>query len=160
MLKLSLFTNGFAVRLNNSSYLEVVESKPAMPVVRGQVIIAKGGFHLRFSKKASGAVIVKQIEKNKRFFTPSADELFLSGSKVFEGSSVLAVELTGIGNDGAEGMLKLRQEGAYTIAEDETTAIVYGMPKSCWENGGAMKKMPFPKILDEILNFPNYLENK
>jgi two-component system chemotaxis response regulator CheB len=154
------FTNGFAVRLNNSSYLDVVESKPAMPVVRGQVIIAKGGFHLRFSKKASGAVIVKQIEKNKRFFTPSADELFLSGSKVFEGSTVLAVELTGIGNDGAEGMLKLRQEGAYTIAEDETTAIVYGMPKSCWENGGAMKKMPFPKILDEILNFPNYLENK
>jgi two-component system chemotaxis response regulator CheB len=154
------FTAGFASRLNNSSYLNVVESKPAMPVVRGQVIIAKGGFHLRFTKKASGAVMVKHIEKNHRFFTPSADELFLSGAKVFDTSKLLAVELTGIGDDGAEGMLKLRQEGAYTIAEDETTAVVYGMPKSCWENGGAMKKMPFPKILDEIINFPQYLASK
>jgi two-component system chemotaxis response regulator CheB len=154
------FTAGFASRLNNSSYLNVVESKPAMPVVRGQVIIAKGGFHLRFTKKASGAVMVKHIDKNHRFFTPSADELFLSGAKVFDTSKLLAVELTGIGDDGAEGMLKLRQEGAYTIAEDETTAVVYGMPKSCWENGGAMKKMPFPKILDEIINFPQYLASK
>ena len=71
--------------------------------------------------------------------------------------NILAVELTGIGDDGAESMLKLREKGAYTIAEDETTAIVYGMPKSCWENGGAMKKMPFPKVLQEILEFPNKL---
>jgi len=154
------FTNGFANRLNNNSYLNVVESKPAMNVISGQVIIAKGGFHLTFSKKASGAVMIKHIPKNQRFFTPSADELFLSGAKVFDNASVLAVELTGIGNDGADGMLKLREGGAYTIAEDETTAIVYGMPKACWENGAAMKKMPFPKVLNEILNFPKYLENK
>ncbi len=154
------FTGGFAKRLNNTSYLNVTESKPGQAVCKGQVFIAKGGFHLLFSKKASGAVMLKHIDKNRRFFTPSADELFLSGAKVFDATKVMAVELTGIGDDGAEGMLELRQRGAYTIAEDETTAVVYGMPKSCWENGGAMKKMPFPKIVDEILNFPRYLENK
>ena len=79
--------------------------------------------------------------------------MFLSAMKVFDPSKIFAVELTGIGDDGAEGMLALRQHGAYTIAEDETTAVVYGMPKSCWENGAAQEKMPFPKIVEEIIRY-------
>lgn len=149
------FTNGFAKRLNGKSYLDVVESVPNQTITQGKITIAKGGVHLLLSKKASGVLVCKHINKNQRFFTPSVDELFLSAAKVFDCKRILAVELTGIGDDGAEGMLKLRQLGAYTVAEDETTAAVYGMPKSCWENGGAMKKLPFPKVLDEILEFPN-----
>ncbi len=149
------FTGGFAKRLNAKSNLEVVESSVGMTVIRGQVIIAKGGFHLVLTKKASGVLVCKHLEKNQRFFTPSVDELFLSAAKAYDCKNILAVELTGIGDDGAQGMLKLRQNGAYTIAEDETTAVVYGMPKSCWENGAAKKKMPFPNVLKEILDYPN-----
>jgi two-component system chemotaxis response regulator CheB len=147
------FTAGFAKRLNNYTDLEVLESKNGMEVYRGKVIIANGGKHLVLAKKASGALVVRPKEKNQRFFTPSVDELFLSALKAYDVKNILAVELTGIGDDGAEGMLALRKAGAYTLAEDETTAVVYGMPKSCWENGGAMKKMPFPKLLQEILAF-------
>ena len=147
------FTAGFAKRLDNYTDLEVLESKNGATLSTGQVIIASGGKHLVFGKKASGAITLRHKDKNQRFFTPSVDEIFLSIPKVIDPKNVLAVELTGIGDDGAQGMLELRNKGAYTIAEDETTAVVYGMPKSCWENGGAMKKMPFPKIVDEILKF-------
>ena len=147
------FTAGFAKRLNNYTDLDVIESQNAATLKSGQVVIAYGGKHLLLAKKASGAITLRHKNKNERFFTPSVDEIFLSVPKVMDPKNVLAVELTGIGDDGAEGMLVLRQKGAYTIAEDETTAIVYGMPKSCWENGAASKKMPFPKIVDEILKF-------
>ncbi|MEA3314286.1 MAG: chemotaxis-specific protein-glutamate methyltransferase CheB [Campylobacterota bacterium] len=149
------FTNGFAKRLNNYTDLEVIESKNAATIYNGQVIIAYGGQHLTIGKKASGVLTTRHKSKNDRFFTPSVDELFLSADKAIDPKNILAIELTGIGNDGAEGMLKLRKDGAYTLAEDETTSVVYGMPKSCWENGGAIKKMPFPNILQEILDYPN-----
>ena len=91
----------------------------------------------------------------KRFFVPSVDEMFLSISKVFDPKRVVAVELTGIGDDGADGMVELRKRGAYTIAESEETAIVYGMPKEAYERGGAVKKLPFPEIVKEIIELPN-----
>lgn len=147
------FTAGFAKRLNNYTDLQVLESVNGSTLCNGQIVIAHGGKHLVLGKKASGAIILKHKNKNERFFTPSVDELFLSVPKAIDPKKVLAVELTGIGDDGAEGMLELRKQGAYTIAEDETTAVVYGMPKSCWENGAAMKKMPFPKVVDEIIKF-------
>ena len=147
------FTAGFAKRLDSYTDLEVIESKSGMTLHNGQIVIAYGGKHLVFGKKASGALILRHKEKNHRFFTPSVDEMFLSVIKVFDPKNILAVELTGIGDDGAQGMLELKKHGAYTIAEDETTAVVYGMPKSCWENGGAMKKIPFPKIVEEIIKY-------
>jgi len=153
------FTAGFAKRLNNYTNLDVLESRNGDIIQNGQIIIANGGKHLCIAKKASGIYITRHKEKNHRFFTPSVDELFLSAAKYMDCSKILAIELTGIGDDGAEGMLELRNNGAYTIAEDESTAVVYGMPKSCWENGGAMKKLPFTKILNEILSFP-HLNNK
>ncbi len=152
------FTSGFASRLDGRSNLEVIESYVGCSIHKGRVVIAKGGSHLLLSKKSSCVLVAKHIDKNQRFFTPSVDELFLSACKVCDVKTVLAVELTGIGDDGAEGMLALKQKGAYTIAEDETTAAVYGMPKSCWENGAAQKKMPFPDVLKEILKFPEKLQ--
>lgn len=154
------FTNGFAQRLNNNSLLQVEESSIGSVITPGRIIIAKGGVHMTLSKKASGALFIKNKEKNHRFFTPSIDELFLSVSKVFDSENILAVELTGIGDDGAEGMLQLRNKGAYTLAEDETTSIVYGMPKACWENNAALKKLPFPEIVKEIIAFPNRLKSE
>lgn len=148
------FTANFAKRLNSLSNVEVVEAKNGELVTPGKVIIGKGGKHLHFAKKASGALAVKLADNTmNRFFVPSVDEMFFSAAKVFDAKNILAVELTGIGDDGAEGMVELRKKGAYTIAEDESTAVVYGMPKEAYERGGAVKKLPFPLIVKEILKF-------
>ncbi|OQX72563.1 MAG: hypothetical protein B6D59_08115 [Campylobacteraceae bacterium 4484_4] len=149
------FTAGFASRLNKNAQIEVVEAKLNDTLHAGKAIIAKGGVHLHFSKKASGALSVKLVPNTmKRFFVPSVDEMFFSISKYFDAKKIMAVELTGIGDDGADGMVELRKKGAYTLAESEETAVVYGMPKEAYIRGGAIKKLPFPKIVDEILNFP------
>jgi len=148
------FTGKFASRLNKNAYVEVVEAKQNEAVVPGKAIIAKGGFHMHFTKKASGMLSVKLVSNTMgRFFIPSVDEMFFSAAKVFDCKKILAVELTGIGDDGADGMVELRKKGAYTIAESEETATVYGMPKEAWERGGAMKKLPFPEIVKEILKY-------
>ncbi len=149
------FTAGFASRLNKHTQIEVVEAKLNDTLQAGKAIIAKGGVHLHFSKKASGALSVKLVPNSmKRFFVPSVDEMFFSISKQFDAKNILAVELTGIGDDGADGMVELRKKGAYTLAESEETAVVYGMPKEAYVRGGAVKKLAFPKIVDEILSYP------
>ncbi len=149
------FTAGFASRLNKHAQIEVVEAKLNDTLQTGKAIIAKGGVHLHFSKKASGALSVKLVPNSmKRFFVPSVDEMFFSISKQFDAKNIMAVELTGIGDDGADGMVELRKKGAYTLAESEETAVVYGMPKEAYVRGGAVKKLAFSKIVDEILSYP------
>ena len=148
------FTGKFASRINKNAAIEVLEAKAGDLIVPGKGIIGKGGWHLHLSKKASGAYAVKLVPNTaKRFFVPSVDELFLSASKVFNPKNIMAVLLTGIGDDGADGMVELRKKGAYTIAESEETATVYGMPKEAWNRGGAIKKLPFPEIVKEIVEY-------
>jgi len=122
--------------------------------VPGKAIIGKGGKHMHFAKKASGALSIKLVNNTmNRFFVPSVDEMFFSAAKVFNPKNILAVELTGIGDDGADGMVELRKRGAYTLGESEETAVVYGMPKEAYERGGVTKQLPFPKIVQEILKY-------
>ncbi|MEA2049218.1 MAG: chemotaxis-specific protein-glutamate methyltransferase CheB [Campylobacterota bacterium] len=148
------FTNKFANRLDKISNLNVLEAKSNEPLTPGKIIIGRGGNHMLFTKKASGLVSVKLgANTNKRFFVPSIDEMFFSAVDIFKGSDVLAIELTGIGDDGADGMVNLKNKGAYTIAESEETATIYGMPRVAFEKGGTVKVLPFPKIIDEILKF-------
>ena len=148
------FTAKFASRLNKNSEIEVVEAKTGELVVPGKAIIGKGGKHMHFAKKASGALSIKLVNNTmNRFFVPSVDEMFFSAAKVFNPKNILAVELTGIGDDGADGMVELRKRGAYTLGESEETAVVYGMPKEAYERGGVTKQLPFPKIVREILKY-------
>ena len=148
------FTGVFAKRLNKNAKVEVMEAKAGETIKPATAIIAKGGWHLHFSKKLTGELIVKLSPNTvNHFFCPSVDEMFFSAAKIFNAKNILAVELTGIGDDGADGMLELRKNGANTIAESEETAVVYGMPKMAYERGGAVKKLPFPKIVDEILAY-------
>ena len=148
------FTSVFAKRLNKNADIEVIEAKAGEIVKPGRAIIAKGGWHLHFSKKITGELFVKLSPNTmKHFFCPSVDEMFFSASKAFDAKNILAVELTGIGDDGADGMVALRKKGAYTLGESENSAVVYGMPKMAYERGGVVKQLPFDKILDEILNY-------
>ena len=147
------FTSKFADRLNNISKLEVVEASNTQPVTTGYFIIAKGGWHLHFRDKDNIVYCKLSPNSKNRFFVPSVDEMFFSALEVIDAKNILAIELTGIGDDGADGMVALRKNGAYTIAESEETAAVYGMPKEAAARGGAVKVLPFPKIVEEILKY-------
>ncbi|WP_457622054.1 chemotaxis-specific protein-glutamate methyltransferase CheB [Persephonella sp.] len=149
------FTKKFAERLDSISNLKVVEAKNGEELSKGKMIIGKGGWHLHFSVRSPDNQVVCKLVPNtrKRFFVPSVDEMFFSALEVIDPKKIMAILLTGIGDDGADGMVALKKAGAYTIAESEETAVVYGMPKEAYLRGGAVKVLPFPKILEEILEF-------
>ncbi len=147
------FTANFARRLNSLSKVEVLEADNDIALKSGRVIIAKGGWHLHFRRKLKEFKVKLAPNTANRFFVPSVDEMFFSAAKVLPANKILAVELTGIGDDGADGMIELRKKGAYTIAESEKSAIVYGMPKEAYERGGAQKVLDFDEILEEILRY-------
>jgi two-component system chemotaxis response regulator CheB len=148
------FTEKFAQRLNSISNLEVVEATNNMLLTRGKIIIGKGGRHMHFSKKASGHIHIKLVDNlNNAFFVPSVNDMFFSATKIFNCSDLLAIELTGIGDDGADGLVELKKRGAYTIAQSESSATIYGMPRAAYERGGTVKVLDFEDILDEIVNF-------
>ncbi len=148
------FTAKFAQRLDKISNLNVMEAKNSETVTPGKIIIGRGGHHFHFTKKASGLVSVKlSANTMKAFFVPSVDEMFFSAVKSFNCKDILAIELTGIGDDGANGMVELKNKGAYTIAESKETATIYGMPRMAFERGGTVEVLPFPKILDKIIAF-------
>jgi len=147
------FTANFAKRLNSLSAVEVVEAADGIELLPSRVIIAKGGKHLHIRRRLNKFVVHLAPNTNQRFFTPSVDEMFFSALNILPPKKVLAVELTGIGDDGADGMVALKQKGAYTLAESEKTAVVYGMPKEAALRGGATKVLDFNDILDEIIHY-------
>lgn len=145
------FTAAFAARLDRTSALPVVESKHNMELSNSCIYVAKGGVHLHFAKKVSGKIVLREeSNKGSHFFQPSVNEMFESALKVFSGDQIIAVLLTGIGDDGAEGMVAIKKAGGFTIGESEETATVYGMPKEAYERGGVIQQMPFPKILKTL----------
>lgn len=142
------FTAAFATRLDKNSTLPVMECKDHMELAPGNIYLARGGVHMHFAKKVTGKVVIRE-EKNKkeRFFQPSVDEMFLSALNVFSGDQIVGVLLTGIGDDGAQGMVAIKKAGGFTIGESEETATVYGMPKEAYDRGGVAQQLPFPKIV-------------
>lgn len=145
------FTSAFATRLDRTSTLPVVESKHNMELSNGCIYVAKGGAHLHFARKVSGRIVLREeSSKGSHFFQPSVDEMFESALKVFSGDQIIAVLLTGIGDDGADGMVAIKKAGGFTIGESEETATVYGMPKEAYERGGVIQQLPFPKILKTL----------
>lgn len=148
------FTAAFANRLDGVSALPVREHQHNEELQAGSVYVARGGTHMHFTKKVSGKIVMRDGKAEvKRYFTPSVDEMFFSALEVFSGNQMMAVELTGIGDDGADGMVAIKNAGGYTIAESEETATVYGMPKAAFERGGTCEVLPFPKIIQKIKTY-------
>jgi two-component system chemotaxis response regulator CheB len=138
------FTRAFAERLNNHLPLEVREADIDMPVLPGRVYIAPGGRHLRVARSGDQlcCVLSAQPEVTHR---PSVDELFCSAHEVL-GARNLAVLLTGMGRDGAEGMRRLAQAGAFTVAQDEASSVVFGMPGAAVALQAAREVLPLSRI--------------
>jgi len=145
------FTKSFAERLDKASILPVHESKQNMEILPGNIYLARGGVHLNFAKKVSGKIVVREDKiKGKSFFQPSVNDMMNSALEVFDAKDLVAVILTGIGDDGADAIVKIRQKGGYTIGESEESATVYGMPREAYERGGIMQQLDFKNILKNI----------
>lgn len=145
------FTEAFAMRLNRVSNLEVHHTKHGMEVLPGNIYIARGGTHMKFNKKVSGTIAISEDDNDYgRFFKPSVDEMYLSALSVFGASKIVAVILTGIGDDGAHGMLQIRRAGGHTIGESEESCTVYGMPRVAFETGAVQEQLDFSQIVKKI----------
>ncbi len=145
------FTAAFATRLNRSSALSVHESSSNMEVIPGNIYVARGGVHMNFAKKTSGKIVIREDkEKGNGYFMPSVNEMMLSAIDVFKPEQLVGVLLTGIGDDGALGMVEMKKRGSYTIGESEESATVYGMPKVAFDNGGVSEQLDFKQILHKI----------
>ena len=145
------FTKAFAERLNRASKVSVFESAHNMELQPGSVYLARGGVHMNFAKKVSGKIVIRE-DKNKgeNFFQPSANDMMQSALDVFGGENLVGVILTGIGDDGANAMVNIRNNGGYTIGETEESSTVYGMPKEAYDRGGVMEQLDFMQILKKI----------
>ncbi|MEI6126472.1 MAG: chemotaxis response regulator protein-glutamate methylesterase [Pseudomonadota bacterium] len=144
------FTNSFAQRLNAHCKIEVKEAENGDRIIPGKALIAPGNLHMIV--KRSGATYFVEIKtgplvKRQR---PSVDVLFNSMSK-YVGSNAVGVILTGMGSDGAEGLLKMKESGASTIAQDEKSCVVFGMPKEAIALKAADKIISLPRIPETIL---------
>ncbi len=147
------FTRAFAERLARVSTLPVHESSNNDEVLPGHIYLAQGGVHMHFRKKTSGKIVTyNEKEKGARFFQPAVDEMFDSALKIFPAQKIIGVLLTGIGDDGADGMVKIKQGGGYTLAESEESCTVYGMPKEAYERGGVSQVMDFEDIRKKIVS--------
>ena len=144
------FTAAFAARLNNLCQIEVREAQNNDRVVQGRALIAPGGKHMLL--KRSGAQYFVQVIDGPLVnrHRPSVDVLFRSVAKS-AGANALGVIMTGMGDDGAAGMLEMRKAGARTIAQDEESCVVYGMPKEAVKRGAVDKTVALAAIDKEIL---------
>ena len=145
------FTKAFAQRLANASLLPVHETEQNLELLPGNIYLARGGVHMNFSKKVSGKIVIRENkEKGDSFFQPSVNEMMHSALNVFDGKDLVGVILTGIGDDGADAIVKMKQAGGFTIGESEESATVYGMPREAYERGGIMEQLDFRTILKKI----------
>lgn len=146
------FTRAFANRLNSLCAVEVKEAEDGEVVSPGKVLIAPGNYHLLL--KRSGAVYCAQVKEGPLVcrHRPSVEVLFQSVAQ-FAGANAVGAILTGMGADGAGGMLKMKQAGAVTIAQDEASCVVFGMPKEAIRCGAVDHVESLERIAGKILQY-------
>ncbi len=149
------FTAAFAERLNKCCLIEVKEAQDGDSLFNGQALIAPGNFHMLLRR--SGAKYYVNVKDGPfvHHQRPAVDVLFNSVAQ-YAGANSLGVILTGMGADGAAGMLMMKQAGAKTIAQDEATCVVFGMPKEAIKAGAVDRVMAIEQIPQEIVRLLNY----
>ncbi|AEJ20449.1 protein-glutamate methylesterase/protein-glutamine glutaminase [Gracilinema caldarium] len=146
------FTRQFAQRLHELSQLEVKEGEQEEMLQAGTVYIAPGGNHMEIVRKGASLFINLNQKERIHFQRPAVDVLFRSVAREV-GKNALGILLTGMGRDGAEGLLAMKKAGAQTIAQDEDSSIVWGMPRAAVELGAATKVLPLSKVPQSIIEF-------
>ena len=144
------FTAAFARRLDGLCQISVKEAANNDTVLRGRALIAPGNHHLLL--KRSGARYFVELKEGPLVsrHRPSVDVLFRSTSR-YAGKNALGVIMTGMGDDGARGLREMKDAGAFTIAQDEATSMVFGMPAEAIKAGAVDKVLPLEAIVGELL---------
>ncbi|MCF8088441.1 MAG: chemotaxis response regulator protein-glutamate methylesterase [Desulfotignum sp.] len=145
------FTAAFAERLNGLCEITVSEAKNGETITNGKALIAPGNFHMLLRR--SGATYYVQVKTGPRVHhqRPAVDVLFKTVA-MHAGANALGILLTGMGADGAQGMLAMRQAGAYTIAQDEESCVVFGMPKEAIRLQAVDNVLPLNKIAQAAMS--------
>ena len=148
----ALFTKSYAERLNRNSSIVVKEAKSGDELYRGTALLAPGDKHMEFNNNGFNFFVELNSKEKVNRHRPSVDVLFNSAIK-YTGINILAIILSGMGNDGSQGMLKLKNIGATTIAQNSESSIVYGMPREAVKIGAAQQSMSIEEIIKTINNF-------
>ena len=144
------FTASFAKRLNSLCEVEVKEAQDGDPVLRGHVLIAPGDRHMLLERQGARYHVSVRDGPAVSRHRPSVDVLFRSAARS-AGANAIGVIMTGMGDDGAQGLGEMRQAGAMTIAQDEATSVVFGMPREAIRRGAVQKVAPLHELAREIL---------
>lgn len=145
-----IFTRAFANRLNRDCQIEVKEAMDCDAIVPGRAMIAPGNYHLLVHQRGTGYVVQVSDGPLVSRHRPSVDVLFRSVANSV-GANAIGVIMTGMGNDGAQGLLEMRNRGSQTFAQDESSCVVFGMPKEAIRLGAAEEVMPLPSIARSVL---------
>jgi two-component system chemotaxis response regulator CheB len=146
----ALFTASFANRLDNFCAVTVRQAQDKERVLPGHVYIAPGGFHLELARSGANYVCRVHDQAPVSGHRPSVDVLFRSVARA-AGANSVGIILTGMGKDGAAGLLEMRHAGASTVGQNEATCVVYGMPKAAHDCGATEIELPIEKIPEHVL---------
>ncbi len=144
------FTNAFANRLNGICKIQVKEAEDGDTMERGKALIAPGDKHMLLKRSGNRYYVEVKAGPLVSRHRPSVDVLFRSGAQ-YGANNVVAAIMTGMGDDGAKGMKELSDSGAYCIAQDEASCVVFGMPQEAIKKGGVDKVMTLTGIAGEIV---------
>lgn len=145
------FTEPFAARLNQNCVMTVTQARQGERVVPGHIYIAPGSRHLELSRSGANYICHLNDDPPMLGHRPSVDVLFRSVARI-AGSHAVGIILTGMGKDGAQGLLEMRRAGAPTIGQDESSCVIYGMPKAAFDCGATEVELPLGKIADQALH--------
>lgn len=144
------YTKIYAQQLDKTTKFDVVEARSGLYLKNNMVVIAKGGEHLRVFHNKEGYFVTSEAGVKVSGHCPSVDVLFDSVAYCGKDKAV-GVILTGMGSDGANGLLNMKKMGSYTIGQDEASCVVYGMPRAAFENGSVRRVMSLENIAGEIM---------
>jgi two-component system chemotaxis response regulator CheB len=146
------FLSSLADRLNSESALNVKIAEDLESIKQGNVLFAPADFHCEIESKGKEGGLIRLVPvcREDKNHLISADRPMISLAPIY-GKNAVGVVLTGMGNDGTEGLRAIKKYGGYTIAEDESTCVVYGMPRSAVQAGVVNKVVPLHKMADEII---------
>jgi two-component system chemotaxis response regulator CheB len=152
------FTRSFANRLNEICKITVKEAENNDSVIRGRALIAPGNHHMLL--KRSGARYYVEVKEGPLVnrHRPSVDVLFRSTAR-YAGKNAIGAIMTGMGDDGAKGLLEMKEAGASTIAQDEKSCVVFGMPNEAIKLGAADKILPLDQIAGQVIKLANQRSN-
>jgi two-component system chemotaxis response regulator CheB len=144
------FTRAFAKRLDELCLVSVKEAENNDHVIPGRVLIAPGNHHIQLKRHGERYFVEVNDGPLVNHHRPSVDVLFRSAAR-YAGANSIGIIMTGMGKDGAQGMSELNEAGGYTIAQDEKTCIIFGMPREAIKKGGIDKTLPLDRIAQEVI---------